>query len=51
MVWSKVRWRELAALAVLRDLREYRDPVSAEELERFAAIDGDADVARRPQLA
>jgi hypothetical protein len=27
----------LSALAVVRDLREYREPVSAEELERFEA--------------
>ncbi|MFI9332122.1 hypothetical protein ACIGZJ_31835 [Kitasatospora sp. NPDC052868] len=25
----------MVALAVVRDLREYREPVSAEELERF----------------
>lgn len=31
----KVRRRGLAALAVVRDLREHRDPISAEELEQF----------------
>lgn len=34
-VWLKARRRGLSALAVVRDLREYRDPVSAEELPRF----------------